>query len=279
MGKTEILMWDSNVSGRIVLKIYGERNTGTNYLTELVEKNLDVEVLPGRVDNADLRTRITRRVQRILPMLPSNMHEAARDRFFKMTFQHNLGWKHMNPAVDRIGHEALTSVRFLMLVKNPYAWLLSLFQNPYHVGGRDTQLEAFLARHLPVMELRENIGPDPLPPVEVWNRKMRGYLALKQAATHKAIVHYEDFLVNEQATLHRVAAELGISVRADFEPVAQGVKRAGQGCSHTDYANYYLQELWRKKLNSEAVRQINSQLDVEVVAQMGYQLIDPDEFG
>ena len=77
MGKTEILMWDSNVSGRIVLKIYGERNTGTNYLTELVEKNLDVEVLPGRVDNADLRTRITRRVQRILPMLPSNMHEAV----------------------------------------------------------------------------------------------------------------------------------------------------------------------------------------------------------
>ena len=30
-----------------LVKIYGERNTGTNYLSRLIHLNLDVEELPG----------------------------------------------------------------------------------------------------------------------------------------------------------------------------------------------------------------------------------------
>lgn len=267
------------MSERVALKIYGERNTGTNYLTELTERNLIAHVLPGRVAGSDLRTRLTRRLRALAPSMMDRLHEAARDRYFEATFSENLGWKHMNPSIERIGPEALANVRFLMLVKNPYAWLLSLFNQPYHVGGRDGAIEVFIKRRLPVMERRENVGTDPLLPVEVWNRKMRGYLALQEAATHAQIVKYEAFLSDEEATLREVAEKLGIAVKATVTPVAQGVKDADRDVPHSAYADYYLNERWQAKLTPGAVEQINEGLDADLVARMGYQMLSPDDIG
>ncbi|WP_299971123.1 hypothetical protein [uncultured Roseobacter sp.] len=267
----------STSSSDVALKIYGERNTGTNYLTALMDQNLCAEVLPGHVDGKDLRTQLTRRLHRALPGLARGLHEAARDRYFEATFARNLGWKHMNPDVARIGADALSSVRFLMVVKNPYSWLLSLFQRPYHVGGKDTRFEEFLERHLGVMEQRENIGRDPLSPVEVWNRKMRGYQVLKAAAKHAMIVRYEDFLEDEAAALERVATQLGITLRGTHIPITGGVKHADGELSHKDYATYYLQEKWRDRLSKSALERINAELDPDLVTRLGYQMISPDQ--
>lgn len=38
-----------------VLKLYGERNTGTNYLTKLIDLNLDIEQLHGVVPSYIMR--------------------------------------------------------------------------------------------------------------------------------------------------------------------------------------------------------------------------------
>lgn len=265
----------STSSGDIALKIYGERNTGTNYLTALMDQNLCAEILPGHVAGKDFRIQVTRRLHRVFPGLARGLHEAARDRYFEATFVRNLGWKHMNPDVTRIGADALSSVRFLMVVKNPYSWLLSLFQRPYHVGGKDTRFEEFLERHLGVMEQRENIGPDPLSPVEVWNSKMRGYQVLKATASHAMIVRYEDFLVDETAALEKVAMQLGIALRSTHVPITGGVKQGDTEVTHKDYATYYLQEQWRDQLSDAALERINAELDPELVTQLGYRIISP----
>ncbi len=257
----------------IALKIYGERNTGTNYLAALAELNLCAKVLPGRVADNDMLTQVTRRLSRYLPHLGRKWHEAARDRFFEATFSDNLGWKHMNPNPARIGQEALASVRFLMVIKNPYAWLLSLHQRPYHVGVRDGSFEHFLTRRLPVMEQRENIGSDALTAIEVWNRKVQGYIQLQDVASHAVIMRYEDFLVDEITALHTVATKLGIAIRDRHIPVSEGVKQADTKISHSDYASYYLKERWRERLSPEALGIINSSLDQEAVKQFSYQVI------
>ena len=260
----------------VALKIYGERNTGTNYLTALMEQNLCAEILNGRVDDKDLLTQLTRRLHRFMPSLTHRLHEAARDRFFEATFARNLGWKHMNPDIERIGPEALASVRFLMVVKNPYAWLLSLYQRPYHIGAKDVCFDDFLNRHLGVMQKRENIGPDPLSPVEVWNCKMRGYQMLQAAAPHAIIVRYEDFLTDEFATLERVADRLNIALRGNYEPIGLGVKRDDHEVSTGDYVDYYLNERWRDKLSAKALQKINAVLDPKLVKQLGYQVVSGD---
>jgi hypothetical protein len=264
------------VPDHLKLKIYGERNTGTNYLAELVQRNMDVDVLPGLVPWFDVPAMMTRKLRRLLPQAADQIHERARDRYFKATFERHLGWKHMCPAPDMMSEAVLRDVRFLMVLKNPYAWLLSLHSKPYHVGGMDERFEDFLDRFLPVMETRENIGSEPLPAVEVWNRKVRGYFALEAAARHAVMVRYEGFLADEEATLTRVADDLDIPRRSHFLSVPRGVKRGDRDRTQIDFAAYYLEERWRDKLSADAIRRINSLLDGELVVRLGYQLIDPD---
>lgn len=257
------------------LKIYGERNTGTNYLTELAALNFDVDILPGRVSDTDLPTRITRKLHRLAPKMTSGLHEAARDRYFEASFARNLGWKHMNPQIDRIGPEALAGVRFLMVVKNPYAWVLSLYRKPYHASPGNVSLEAFLERPLRVMKRRENVGPRALLPLELWSRKMHGYLALQQAARHAMIMKYEDFLADEAGSLNRLATGLDLPRLSQFQRIEYGVKDADRHVPQSEYADYYLRERWRAKLSAAALQRINDQLDPAVMTQLGYALIDP----
>ena len=38
------------------VKIYGERNTGTNYLIKLIENNFDVKILKGTISKGSIFT-------------------------------------------------------------------------------------------------------------------------------------------------------------------------------------------------------------------------------
>ena len=108
------------------LKIYGERNTGTNYLSELVFLNLDVDILPGQTPT------IVRSIQES-KLFPGD--ELLRDIYFSLRFHKNLGWKHMlveSPASLKRYRICSDKLFFVTLSKNPYSWLLSLFKNPYH---------------------------------------------------------------------------------------------------------------------------------------------------
>ncbi|MGB0911967.1 MAG: hypothetical protein ACPGSW_00180 [Phaeobacter italicus] len=261
------------MSAHVALKIYGERNTGTNYLSELARQNLLVDLLAGRVPRSNLRTQITRNLRTLLPALADRLHESSRDRYFATTFEQNLGWKHMNPDPQRIGPQSLNDVRFLMVVKNPYSWALSLFRNPYHVGGRDRDFDIFLQRHLPVMEERENIGTTPLRPMEVWTRKMQGYLALRDVANHAYILRYEDLLVDDMAALTKAAHALSISIAPTPVPVEQGVKTIDRDKTRANYVDYYLNERWREKLTPQTVATINSQLDSDLMQTLGYEML------
>lgn len=265
-------MSTGGISGEVRLKIYGERNVGTNYVEALIAQNLRVSVLPGRVPSSDLRTQLMGQLKRVLPGVEA-WHEAARDRYFDQHFNRDLGWKHMCPAPERIGASGLAEVRFVIVVKNPYSWLLSLFRSPYHVGGRDADFETFLHRRLPVMETRENIGARALTPVEVWNRKGQGYLALQAAAARAIIVPYEDFLRDEAAIIARIADRLEIARRPDFQSIASGVKRSNRSITREEYVDYYLNERWKADLSAENIRNINSLLDPALMAALHYDFL------
>jgi hypothetical protein len=108
-----------------LIKIYGERNTNTNYLGELISLNLDVAEVLGVVPQS------MRRIQTRLPV-----KNALRDIYFQFTYARNLGWKHAkveDPAhIRKYSLVKNNEVRFITLTKNPYSWLLSLFRRPYH---------------------------------------------------------------------------------------------------------------------------------------------------
>jgi hypothetical protein len=93
-----------------MVKIYGERNSGTTYLEALLTLNLDIDCLRGGLPKL---------IRRLLPR-----SEIARDWYFRATRRRNLGWKHASaPSPEQLAQARTDSARllFLTLTKNPYA--------------------------------------------------------------------------------------------------------------------------------------------------------------
>lgn len=66
-----------------LIKIYGERNTNTNYMSKLIQINLNANELAGVV---------TPTIMMLQNLLPGK--ELVRDMYFYLTYRKNLGWKH-----------------------------------------------------------------------------------------------------------------------------------------------------------------------------------------
>jgi hypothetical protein len=93
------------------IKVYGERNTNTNYIDKLIALNLNVIQIPG-IAPASIR-----KLQRALPG-----NELVRDMYFYLAYRHNLGWKHTCVKTQaRLNQYKLvdSNLLFLTLTKKP----------------------------------------------------------------------------------------------------------------------------------------------------------------
>jgi len=249
---------------RPLLKIYGERNTGTNYLSQLVELNLDAELLPGSVPGW---------MARLPKFIPGK--ETLRDAWFRYSFSRNLGWKHtkvLSPA-DLSRQPRVADVRFVTLTKNPYSWLLSLYKRPYSVWSpRAADFESFVTSPWRTFA-RDNSTTVLSSPVQLWNEKNASYIELEQ--NFPAIrLRYEDVLLNPSETIDQISERLKVRKISDqFMNLEESTKR--DASTFSDYQQYYLREQWRTKLSTTAISRINELLDENLVRFYGYSLLTP----
>jgi hypothetical protein len=241
------------------VKLYGERNSGTNYLSQLIEANLPVSELRGTLPN------------RVEQMTRS---EALRDAYFALTFRFNLGWKHMRvppPSQLQRLRTVKKGVVFVTVSKNPYSWLLSLFRNPYHSQTTFATLDEMVCKPWKTVR-REGCEPVVANAVELWNQKNRAYLDLSLDAAVR--LRYEDVVANPVGAVSAIAAAADVSWSpTTFRNVGRSTKATGQGFE--DYQDYYMQEKWRSKLEDRTIAQINERLDRSVVDRLGYAVIEP----
>lgn len=251
-----------------VVKIYGERNTGTNYLSALMELNFFCRQLPGFVPKAVMGLQL---------LLPGR--EGVRDYWFEKTFSRNLGWKHMQvqPA-DQLQQVATFSaaLHFLTLTKNPYSWLLSMHRRPYHQHYRTAMsLEEFLEASWQLAG-RDNVGQPVANPIELWNIKNRSYENLADRFPVLQLT-YESLLCDPLETLKQIEDEFQLKrLNSELQNYEQSTKDSDRDAAY--YRDYYLKERWRSKLSRKAVQIINQYLDKDLVDRFGYQVLDASEF-
>jgi hypothetical protein len=249
------------------VKLYGERNCGTHYLTRLMAANLDVALLES------VEPRYVRRTARYL-----RRAEIVRDLYYHFAFSRTLGWKHMNPKgpeeLRALGVD-LERLRFVFLTKNPYSWVVSMLRNPYHLGvKRRVNIDEFVSRRWRCTR-RENMGTRSAPLMHVWCTKIKSYFALIDRAAG-CVVRYEDLLVDPGASIAAIASNLNLPRRSDiFVNVDASAKRAGreQGRTFDTYRRYYVNEEWRQSLTDTAVATINACLDADLMRRLGYEMI------
>jgi len=260
------------------VKIYGERNSGTNFASELIEANLDVGLRPGTVPAR--RKYFYWPLRRLLGRkLGTKFVERSIDRYHRRHFAENLGWKHAQiPTFDGPDNPFPSTTLYVTVTKNPYAWLLSLYRRPY--GLQDLPIDPgtltfreFL--QVPWRTFGRELGPAFYPnAIAMWNEKTKSY---RKLSGYGPVVHgrYEAILADPAAFVEAVARRCGRKLPAKIRLIEHSTKKDGWNLN--DYREYYLQELWRNKLTPDELALINRTLDPEVVVAAGYKMIRPED--
>lgn len=153
------------------------------------------------------------------------------------------------------------------ITKNPYSWLLSLHQRPYHQYYEEKpDFETFLATPWkPVF--RDNVTSSGLNPIVVWNLKNRSYLNL--LPLNGQTITAESIFSDPDAVVHQLADHFGLKWQGSgFRDFEQSTKENDKDTHY--YRDYYLNNRWREKLSDSAVDVINRYLDKKLVAHYGY---------
>jgi hypothetical protein len=244
-----------------LIKLYGERNTNTNYLSQLIRLNLEAGELRGVVPPA---------VMRLQSRLPGE--EWLRDLYFAMTYDRNLGWKHSwaEPAKRIARCTAFTDndLVFVTTTKNPYSWLWSLFRRPYHQrGATKPDFMTFLTS--PWLTVgRDRITHRLQSPIELWNIKNSSYLQLPADRTLHTTT--ERLIADAEGVIGEIATSFAIPRLAEgFTDYDSSTKDPAKDKRY--YQDYYLNERWRDEIPAEAVAVINATVDQSLMARFGYE--------
>lgn len=247
-----------------LLKIYGERNTGTNYLGKLIDLNLEVEQLPGVVPDWLLSAQ---------ERFPAK--EFVRDAYFSITFLRNLGWKHMLvKPVKELQRYAVCSnnLTFATLSKNPYSWLLSLYRKPYHQNHNEKlDFESFLASPWRSVG-RDNVVGEIASPVDLWNIKNASYMQLdnKHPVVH---LSFEELLLDPEQLLKSISDLSSCKWKLEkFINYDQSTKESSKDSNY--YRDYYLNEKWKEEFSTQAIETVNARLDDQVMDFFRYHRWD-----
>ena len=99
------------------IKIYGERNSGTNFLYELLNKNLiDIKLYSG-------------------------------------SYKNKTGWKHGFPKLHLFNN--LNNTLFIFIIRDLEKWLKSMYINPYHFK-KIYNIDTFLIQKLKINDFRKD---------------------------------------------------------------------------------------------------------------------------
>lgn len=248
------------MSDATYIKIYGERNSGTKYLEALIALNLDVHILRG------VETQWVGRQRR----------EWIKDAFFKYNEARFLGWKHAVPPLSCIlKMNAERRLILVFIVKNPYAYLLSLYRRPWEYKGMvpdtfENFIESPWATHG-----RDRLKRRVLPsPIQLWNEKNKAYWAVHQDERVRSLfIRYEDLLKDPERKIRELAAAHQIHCAQQFRPILKSLNKDTEE-RYEDYRNYYLNQKWKEKLKKKSLDIIGSKLDQESLRYFDYFLIN-----
>lgn len=255
------------------LKVFGERNTGTNFVEAILRRNVDCEIVSGNLSRV-YAWRFTL-AYKLLPYDRAFQYvERRRDKIFAKRFAVDGGWKHAKTPNFPPGITSYPKgIGLIAITKNPYAWLLSLHRRPYqgtvHTRFNPLPFSEFLRTPWETVG-RECADTYYETPIHLWNDKVASYYDLPQHAP-TLIERYEQIIADIPNFLSDVSANFGIvsAVKPDI-PVSSSKK---DGRTTQDIIAYYEENRWRSSISDEDMGFINDHLDRPTMEKIGYQVL------
>ena len=193
------------------VKVYGERNTGTHFLSKLLKINTDL---------AELRARkVTRKKSELKKLLSSFssieqspvMRRLIRERLIdaqrERQFEENFGWKHAAVDIRRVEmNPQFDQTLFICLIRNPWRFISALHRRPYnYLPEVADSLKDFIVSPL-IANSRDGLKNVFQPnPVELWNQKVASYLEFAgKYPENVRILYYESLLMDVEGFLKSI---------------------------------------------------------------------------
>ena len=176
-----------------MIKIYGERNSGTRYLKYLLMRNTKSTILSA---------------------------SAKKD---------GTGWKHGKPDLERI--EKPKNVLFICLVRELEAWLDSMFRNPYHIQPVE-DFESFCTKKVIFLKSEKihpiytNIQNSKFEQNKnLFELRYSKYVEyLKLLASYNCILCSLDFVQKNPKQFLKIVSKFNIKLNKRFQPITSHTK-------------------------------------------------------
>lgn len=250
------------------VKIFGERNTGTNALKQLIEKNSDSRVLPSVASELDPWFPLK---WRTLALLPGG--KARIERYIDGVFRGRtptLAWKHA--ATNLTDVSDFSDCLVVLTTRHPASWALALYRRPYHsFGEKPSTFPEFLSmRWQPVT--RDALTAGAFTPIEMWNMKMRSYVTFASALATKGAAHvwvrFEDFVGDQEAVFDRLRGCL-TNPAETCSIVSASTKDPSKDYAY--YRDYYRREAWATEIDPDSEAILTDAVDWSIAVAFGYR--------
>jgi len=247
------------------IKLFGERNTGTNALLQMLKNNSKSQFYPGTMAELSIFAAKEIAILQNLGLSAAQKEEMIDKVFFGRGPLER--WKHSatNFSLDKIDNS-----KFIFTVRNPMSWLISLFKNPYHIlADKPDNLISFAETKWRTLS-RENVALEFYKPLDLLEEKLKSYLGLMEKLEKKNIsykvVKFEDFVVNQHATFDSLRTFLD-APSLHFVEFMKSTKEKTKDSKY--YASYYAKEIWKDEFPE--IDSIRNTISKEFVSAFGYE--------
>ncbi|MEM6650157.1 MAG: hypothetical protein AAF603_07905 [Pseudomonadota bacterium] len=252
------------------IKIFGERNTSTNALKQLVEKNADVVVRPS---TAEAVSPFVKWQIRLINRLPHSLKwkEAALDRAFSKTSP-SFAWKHAATSFSSV--EDFKDVPVIFMTRHPASWLKALLRRPYNaLSPIERPLDKFVTAPWQTLK-RDRLEGRLLTPAVLYNEKIASYLSfakqLEAAGYAYRFIRFEDFCVDQRTVFEEIRPLLKDAVDQP-NIIRSSTKDASKDWRY--YQDYYGQQKWVKDIPEAAKPIIAKVIDWDQLSPFEYSPI------
>jgi len=211
------------------IKLYGERNSCNNYMIKLLDTNTEVESV-------------------------WDMHTKA-----------IYGWTHGEPIpCDEANH---LGINFIIMVKNPYSWLLSLHTTPHKTRFLRNKIKrkTFYDFLSTPFDFFRN-------PILLYNKRIAVYLTFAKFVKRCILIRSEDLIADSQKELDRVIKQFELKKSEHYyTDYLMRINSGGKTTTTIFDRKFYLEEHWRERFRSKHIELINKYLNWTNFEKLDYE--------
>lgn len=237
------------------VKIFGERNTGTNALSQFIAQNSKSLLLPGvfsHLPKADIS-------------VLSQKGRGEREQLIDLAFSHQpptFQWKHCATNFTDEDLARFSKCTTLVLIRNPVSWCLALWKKPYNrLIEPPESFDEFVNLKWKTVG-RERLNLKELSPPDLINLKMSYYKEFVSRGQKNGllmkVLHFESLVCSPLSVWMNIKANLS-NPKENPALIERSTKDPSKNLQF--YQVYYGEEKWRSEISENTYNLLEKSID------------------